>query len=105
MSKRQEIEETVLEIEGYHYESVLKFLERIKSAVESIPVEHRPRARVGMGAYNEWDFPEPSFEITYFRPETDEEMRAREAREAEVARERETRDRATYEKLKEKFGE
>lgn len=74
--------------------------------MKEVPEQYRGAVTLGheSGSYDSGDI----FRIYYDRPETDEEMTSRianeQAYETNAAAQREARDRAEFERLKQKFG-
>jgi hypothetical protein len=85
------------------------FIEWCKDRMADVPAEFRESAWIEIAAQGMYDDPaEVEFSVGYTRPETPADVAAREAEakrwrdEQAAARERE--ERATYERLKKRFG-
>jgi len=85
-------------------ENLMEAVEWLKSKLESVPEEFRHSAKIEIGSVGSWeDSHYATIEITYERPETDDEMRARDAH-YKARREQVTADmKRQYEQLKAMF--
>lgn len=80
-----------------------KVIARLQEVLAGIPEEYRDSADMDVSAYDEYGSSYVSVEITYRRPETDQEMEAREFREEAYRKASCERDLAEFERLKAKF--
>lgn len=71
--------------------------------MNDIPEEYRDSATVDFSCYEEYGGATSELTISYWRPETDEEMADRNALYARRAREIEERERAILQALKQKY--
>ena len=81
-----------------------EFIAFFQSKVDAIPEENRGTARIEIEAEENYGSASLSVEISYARPETDEEEAARERREQLRKDEIKTRDLRELARLKEKLG-
>ena len=93
------------EIEDWPKENALDYLAWFAAKIQSIPEEFRPSAKIVLDAYESYGDADPQIKITYTRQETDAEVATREAEEERVRQSQIARERATYERLREKFSE
>lgn len=114
MSKKQLVQETVhnggeYDDNGWPPKDPAGFMAWFQERIDRIPAEHRQNAKIDFssegGYYGEHS---PHIEITYLRPETDDQFSSRaqrEAQQAEIdARRKEQQERATLAALQAKYG-
>lgn len=80
---------------------LVDMIERLQACLESVPREYRDSAKVRIWASG--DYASAYVEVNYTRPETDEEIAAKEEREKRYQLERERREREEFERLKKKY--
>jgi hypothetical protein len=114
MSKKQMVQETVHN--GGKYDNndwppvdPAGFMAWFQERIDRIPVECRQSAKIEFSSEGEYyGSHSPHIEITYLRPETDEQFASRVQREAQQAefdaRRKEQQERATLAALQAKYG-
>lgn len=85
--------------------TVVEFIKWLEGHLASIPEEFRQSATVEIGSFSSWeDSHYAEIEISYTRPETDEEVRQRRARVTQCSMAKVAQMRAEYERLRAIFG-
>ena len=82
---------------------IFDFKQWLDEILERIPDEYQFSTEIDIGAIIGYDGPETTYEISYRRPETDEEMNARLKKISRETMLQDSNDRQTYERLKKKF--
>lgn len=77
----------------------------LQEKLVSIPKEHRALAILGIDSYSEYDSSYVRVEISFERPETDDEMSARIENEKQAVSTHEQRERADLARLKAQYGD
>ena len=110
MAKKQEVQETVFnssryEGAGWPPEDPAGFVAWFQERIERIPAEYRATATIELGTQSGYyGDSSVSIEITYRRPETDEQFAARLAHDEAQNRSRTEQERATLAALLAKYG-
>jgi hypothetical protein len=107
MAERENVEVEVPDAFPELYDDELRLplaeaIERLQAALAAIPAELRHTAVFKVHGFGDNVTLNP--EVSYIRPETDEELALRAARAARYEDEQLRRDRAEFERLKAKFG-
>ena len=84
-------------------EGVGDFIDWLTALREGVPAEYRASMKFEIDTATEWDSTYATIEVSYERPETDEEMAGRIQAAARRQRERLDRARREYERLKAHF--
>lgn len=95
-------EETRFESMPCDFNSFLKWVDWVK---QSVPEEFRKTARVDIEARQDYDGYIASVEVSYVRPETEDEYSTRLKEEQRLHKKQEDQDLRTFLKLKQKFGD
>lgn len=90
-------------VDTYGPQLLADFQRELQNCANAVPEQFRDKTMVEFDVEDEYGSPYLYAEVTYSRQETPEEVEAREAKELEDAREREARERATFEYLRRKF--
>lgn len=91
--------------DGWPPEDPAGFMAWFAAKIAEIPSEYRKAARIALGSQSEYYGDHTAnIEITYQRPETDEQQVSRLAREASALRAREEQERQTLALLQRKYG-
>lgn len=114
MSKKQMVQETVhdggeYDSNGWPPEDPARFMAWFQERIDRIPAEHRQNAKIEFSSEGDYcGGHSPHIEITYLRPETDDQFASRVQREAQQAefdaRRKEHHERATLAALQAKYG-
>lgn len=110
MRKKQEVQETIFngsryEGDGWPPEDPAGFLEWFQERISRIPAEYLANATVEIGTQSGYYGDSTAcIEITYRRPETDEQYAARLARDEAQRRSRTEQEKATLAALLAKYG-
>jgi hypothetical protein len=109
MSERLTVTITIFASESYENnwpsENLIEFKKWVDALIEQVPAEYRPTASIGIGSVSSYeDSHYGEIEVSYQRPETDEEMQMRHAREQSRAAEQEAKERRALDVLIAKYG-
>lgn len=76
----------------------------LQKTLSKIPVQYQSTAEIDVNAYDDYGCSYVSVDITYMRPETDEEFEHRHAREKALEESIRESERVEFNRLKAKFG-
>lgn len=91
--------------ESFPPENLLSFQAWLAGKIDEIPEEFRAKANIHISAETHHDFPHAKLEISYARPITEKERRARLSQEVYRKELQERQERVELQRLKSKYGE